>query len=237
MLKSIYVNSVQAAAKPLRASGILARLEGAPKHSFRFWLASQFAVYDAARLAQLDVPWWTTVAAREVERWIGARGGRVRAFEYGSGASTVWLARRCSHVTSVEHDAAFARSIAPILDPERVRLRVVEPTRGVAVPRAGSARRGFEDCDFSAYVDAILDEDVRYDLVVIDGRARVACLARAQERLAPGGLIVFDNSDRRRYRAALSRVRGTGARYRGWTPALPYRSETLLIHSPPEAPA
>lgn len=229
MLKAAYVAAMHGIARPLRASGALDRLQRAPRGSFSFWLGSQFAIYDAAELARLDVPWWTFPAIDAVERWIAARNGKVRVFEYGSGASTVWLARRCTQVVSVEHDAAFARTAARMLDLPNVRLHMIEPERGVTTPRAGSGRRGYEHCDFSAYVDSITDRAARYDLVVIDGRARVACLERAWGCLDDGGLLVFDNSNRHRYQVALGEVAGRLKRYRGWAPALPYPSETTLI--------
>jgi hypothetical protein len=228
MLESAYVGAMHALARPLRASGLLPRLERAPRASWRFWFASQFSIYDAARLAALDVPWWTLAAIERVDRWIASREGRVRVFEYGSGASTAWLARRCEHVTSVEHDAAFARYVTPILAFDNVSLRLVEPRRPVSQPVAGSARRGYEDCDFSAYVDCIAG-DRRYDLIVIDGRARAACLEHAVRFLAEGGLIVFDNSERKRYQGALRLAGLHVERLRGRTPALPYPSETTLI--------
>ncbi len=227
MLETVYVRAMRILAVPLSASGILPRLQGAPRNTFRFWLGSQFAIHDAAALARMDVPWWTLPAIDAVERWIAARGN-VRVFEYGSGASTVWLARRAAHVISVEHDAGFAKIAEPMLALPNVELRVIEPVR-MPVPRVGSGRAGYAGCDFSTYVDAILEGDSRYDLIVIDGRARDACLRRAADRLAPGGLIVFDNSSRRRYRAALAEARWRLTRYRGWAPALPYRSETTLV--------
>jgi len=228
LLRSAYVTLLRIVAAPLRLVGILPWLERAPRNSFRFWIGSQFAIYDAAGLARMDTPWWSFPAIDEVERWIANRNGDVSAFEYGSGASTVWLARRCRHVVSVEHDVEFARTIASMLKRDNIALRLIEPERNVTSPQAASGRSGYEHCDFSAYVDSIADGE-GYDLIVIDGRARNACLARAPSRLKAGGLIVFDNSNRRRYQAALSNVVLRLTRYRGWTPALPYRSETALI--------
>lgn len=233
MLKAVYVRLMRATAVPLRASGLLDRLQHAPKDSLRFWFGSQFAIYDAAQLVRMDVPWWTFPAITRVEHWIAERSGDVRVFEYGAGASTVWLARRCRRVVSVEHDAAFLRTMAPLLVGDNVDLRLVEPQRGDAAPQARSGRRGYADCDFSAYVDAIGTD--RYDLIVVDGRARVACFERARAQLAPGGLIVFDNSERSRYASALSEVGERLLRCRGWAPALPYRSETSLIGLPKES--
>ena len=229
MLKRAYVAAMRGAALPLRASGVLDRWQRAPHDSFAFWLGSQFAIHDAAALARLDVPWWTFPAIDAVERWIAARNGDVRVFEYGSGASTVWLARRAAEVVSVEHDVGFAKIAAPMLALPNVELRIIEPTRAGTASRAPSGRSGYEDSDFSAYVDSIANDAAPYDLVVIDGRARVACFERARDCLSANGLVVFDNSNRRRYQTALARAGGRLTRYRGWAPALPYPSETTLI--------
>ena len=228
MLKSTYVAAMRTAAMPLRTSGILSYLQSGPRNSFRFWFGSQFAIHDAAELARLDTPWWTLRAIDAVEQWISSRNGAVDVFEYGSGASTLWLARRCRTVVSVEHDAGFSKVIAPIVARDNIELRVITPVENVDAPRTPSGRHGYERCDFSAYVDSIASGG-RYDLIVIDGRARVACLARAQEFLNPGGIIVFDNSARRRYQPAFAALVGHITRMRGWAPALPYPSETSLI--------
>ncbi len=230
MLKRTYVGTMRMAAVPLQASGLLHRLQTAPRNSFRFWLGSQFAIYDAAQLARMDVPWWSFPAIVAVEKWLAGRES-VRAFEYGSGASTAWLARRCRHVVSAEHDAGFLHAIAPVIARDNIELRLAEPEPSPS-PLAVSGRKGFAHCDFSAYVNMI--GDARYDLIVIDGRARVACLERALHQLAHGGVIVFDNSNRRRYADALARVQLPLRRYRGWAPALPYRSETTLIGDLPQ---
>lgn len=229
MLKRVYVAAMRGVAVPLRATGALDRMQRARHDTFAFWLGSQFAIHDAAALARMDVPWWTFPAIDAVDRWIAARNGDVRVFEYGSGASTVWLARRARHVVSVEHDTGFAKIAAPMLALPNVELRVIEPVRAGASSRAPSGRSGYEDCDFSAYVDSIAEGAAPYDLVIIDGRARAACLERARECVVAGGLIVFDNTNRKRYQSALEGAGRQLTRYRGWAPALPYPSETTLI--------
>src|SRR5690606_6006755 len=154
--------------------------------SFRFWLGSQFAVYDALQLARMDVPWWSFPAISAVDQWLAQRKA-VRAFEYGSGASTAWLARRCASVVSAEHDRDFMGLVAAHLAADNVELRLAEPVPSEE-PLASSGRRGNANLDFATYVDAI-GEDV-YDLIVVDGRARVACLERALRQLADDGVIV-----------------------------------------------
>ena len=196
---------------------------------WQIWAKSLVAIYDAPSLVALDVPWWTLDSADRVERFLAGRH-QPRVFEWGSGASTVWLARRAAEVVSVEHDEAWAARISPHL-PAGVRLRVV-PTRPAAGSDAvRSARRGEEGRDFRSYVAAIDDEEGQFDLVVVDGRAREACLLRAVDRLADGGIVLLDNVDRERYRRALD---GLGDRVevewtRGLTPALPYPTRTALV--------
>ena len=60
---------------------------------------------------------------------------------------------------------------------------------------------------FERYVRAIDDyPDGHFHVVSVDGRARVACLERALAKIAPGGLLILDNSQRDRYKPALSRL-------------------------------
>jgi hypothetical protein len=237
-VKSLYIHVLRALAIPLRATGILAMLESrAPRSRTATWLASLVAIHDVDGLSRLDVPWWTFDSADHVAAWLRERPG-ARVFEWGSGASTLWLAARAGSVHSVEHHAGWAGVLAPRL-PAHVDLRVVEAVRSTS-PVVGSAKPGHADLDFAAYVAAIDDVPGDFDIIVIDGRAREACLARAVGRLAPGGLIVFDNVDRRRYVDAIETVgdRLTLTMTRGLTPALPYPTRTALLRAalPAEAP-
>lgn len=45
-----------------------------------------------------------------------------------------------------------------------------------------------------------------FDLIDIDGRARVACLKYAIRYMASGGMTVFDNSGRNEYRRSINEV-------------------------------
>jgi predicted O-methyltransferase YrrM len=183
-------------------------------------------------MIKIDVPWWTYGAIDEIERWLSARSRPVRVFEYGSGASTVWLARRSDEVYSVEHQASFAANMAPILDPlVNVDLLVVEPqpSEHADVP---SAKEGHRGLDFAGYVNAINRVEGPFDLVVVDGRAREACLAAAKPRLSPEGVIVFDNSARRRYRPAIAASGLAERRFRGLVPTLPYPDQTSVLSTP-----
>ena len=69
---------------------------------WRHWAYSLFCAHDSMAIADLDVPWWTYGAIDAVEEWLASRARPVRVFEWGSGASTMWLAKRVDQIDSVE---------------------------------------------------------------------------------------------------------------------------------------
>ena len=71
--------------------------------------------------------------------------------------------------------------------------------------------------------------DGLFDLIVIDGRCRERCLEHARLRLAPDGMIVFDNTGRTRYREAIDRSGLHRLETSGLTIGLPYPDHTTLL--------
>lgn len=198
-------------------------------HRWRHWWRSLPYVYDSLALARLGVPWWTYDAIVSIDEWIYRQDKPLRAFEYGSGASTLWLAERVSAMVSVEHDAEFGRlMLGALADRPNVELHVVEP-KVMPEPSTPSAKEGYDGCDFTDYVRTIRETEGEFDLIVIDGRAREACLTEARPRLAQGGIIVFDNSRRGRYRRAIEESGLTERVHRGLTPSLPYPEQTSVL--------
>jgi hypothetical protein len=113
-----------------------------------------------------------------------------------------------------------------------VDLRVVAapPARGLP-GEVRSQKAGATELDFRAYVEVIDEVGGPFDLIVVDGRAREECLARAMPHLAPDGLLVLDNVERRRYREAIRALTPAPAVQwtRGLTPGLPYPTGTALL--------
>ena len=230
-MKQGYVAGARALRRALARTGLLGPLDRwAARSRTGLWLRSLLSIYDLADLLPYDVPWWTFKASDEVAGFLETHPG-ARVFEWGSGASTAWLARRAGSVTSVEHDNAWAEMVRPVL-PDNATVGVVEPVPATGAPgEERSQKPGFDGLDFGAYVEAVDETDGRFDLIVVDGRARAACFQHAITRLAPGGVLVFDNVDRRRYRDAItaSPVPVDVQWTRGLTPALPYPTRTALV--------
>ncbi|CCG04961.1 class I SAM-dependent methyltransferase [Blastococcus saxobsidens] len=229
MLRETYVGGWRLARRAAERTGLLARLDrsenGLARHA-----RSLFAIHDVGDLSQLDLPWWTYPAIADVEAALAASDGKARVFEYGSGASSVWLGRRAGEVHSVEHSGEFVEFLGSALaEVPNVRLRHVAAAQRGPDARVPSQRHGHEGLDFAEYVSSIDVVGGPFDVIVIDGRARAACLRQAIPHLAHDGLVVFDNSNRVRYREAILTSGLAATRYRGWVPSLPYQSETTIL--------
>lgn len=237
MLKKAYVGGVRMLRPVASATGLLAALERRSNESrSALWLRSLFAIYDIEDMTRLDLPWWTLAAVAEADKFLKSRKSP-RVFEYGSGASTIWLARRAASVVSIEHDRDWHQIVSEQLTAyPNASLRLIEPDR-TPVPGYLSEKKGWEGRSFHGYASSIDEEDGKFDLIVVDGRARSSCLAHALKRLAPDGLILFDNSGRKRYRDAICASNLSARTFRGATACLPYPDQTTLLRHPKSSPS
>jgi predicted O-methyltransferase YrrM len=185
----------------------------------------------------MDLPWWTYEAIDAVDKFLADRGGQARIFEYGSGASTVWLARRSRSVDVVEHDADWAVLVRDLLaSATGVQASVTVHTPEVEVsesPRVSSGAPSGHGLDFHRYVHTI-DEvsGPPFDLLLVDGRAREASLLHALDRVAEDGLVLMDDAQRERYRPALAAAAAVGWSVtvtHGRTPCQPLPRATALL--------
>lgn len=230
LLRRAYVACVRALRVPLRAAGVLARLEATPTERAT-WLRSLFAIYDFEDMKRIGLPWWTFSSIRAVETYLAAAPRRV--FEYGCGASTLWLAARSRQVVSIEPDPDWhAMVLGELAGRDNVELRLVAVQN---TGRIGSQKDGFAGQYFDDFVAAIDAETEPFDVIVIDGRAREACLKAALPHLADGGIIVFDDTNRKRYRAAIDATGLPARRFDGRAVSLPLADSTTLIAKHPDA--
>lgn len=217
-----YVSTNRATRRGLADTGLLRRLESRVTPGRFSWATharSMLSIYDAADLARWDLPWWTYPATSAVEDFLAARNGSARVFEYGAGASTLWLRKRAGQVISVEHDESFLPVMAPLL--------ADAPGHGELRYRPLDAERPGAEGD--RYVGAIAELDGTFDLVVVDGRERVRCVEAALPHLAAGGMVLLDDSQRRRYQPALEIPGTVVTEHRGLVPTLPIPRRTALI--------
>lgn len=229
-LKKTYVAAAHTLRQAVRRSGGGLDPVSPAAHRYRAWFGSLLAIHDVDELNRLDLAWWQLDAQVAVDAFLRKRE-QPSVFEYGSGASTLWLARRAHRVTSIEHDAQWHKVIkSRLLAYPNVKLRFVPPDGDTQRDEHyASAKPNARGDTFSAYVQAINDEGGEFDLIVIDGRCRSRCMEIAPLYLKSDGLIIFDNSGRKRYRASIAASGLSRRRYRGLTACLPYPDETTLL--------
>lgn len=231
--KSVYAAVARGAGKALTAAHVLPKEPPSRDHRLKHWVTSLTKVHDSLAIAELGVPWWTYRSIDIVDAWLSARPHPIRVFEYGSGASTLWLADRADEVVSVEHHPGFSEVMRPVLAGRKnVAFHMVEAQKSDTA-KVGSKKPGHDGLDFAEYVGTIDRVGGEFDLVVVDGRAREACMRAAIPHLAPGGIIVFDNSHRKRYEVAIESSGLVERRLRGLTPTLPYPDQTSLLTKRP----
>ncbi len=213
-VKQGYVGLAHAGGRTNAVQSLFASARKAPAYGLSRWTASLFAIYHTENMVALDLPWWNVAATREVETFLASRP-KARIFETGAGASTVWLARRAAQVISVEHDAAWHKRF----------LGMIDGVPGIDLRYRPLGDAGPQD----AYVHSIDENDDLYDLIVVDGRHRIACLNRALAHLAPGGRILFDDSGRSRYRVGIQSCGLEESHYFGRSFCVPYPDHTSLL--------
>lgn len=137
------------------------------------------------------------------------------AFEYGSGASTLYFCERIKMLVSVEHDKTWFNTLSEEMRERKVsncELKLIEPEEIEGeVPRYSSTSYTsayrpdlYGSLSFKRYVTSINQyQDRHFDLVFIDGRARAACIPHALPKVREEGYLVLDNADRSIYSQAL----------------------------------
>lgn len=143
-------------------------------------------------------PWLTREAIEILDKTLTPR---MKLFEFGAGASTLWYAKRCLFVDAVEHDPIWACLLSKAIASDGIRNACVffgSPENGykeyLALAMASLERRG--------------PKFGPYDVVVVDGRCRVRSVRIAAPYVRPGGLLILDNAERPWYSEVRSILSG-----------------------------
>lgn len=116
-----------------------------------------------------------------------------RALEWGAGYGTLHFSGRLppgSEWIAVEHDADWAERISRGLA-DNTRVEAIPPERGQWDMADGDGAYG----DFRNYVDYPGGLG-KFDFILVDGRARQACLRRSRSMLSKGGVVVLHDANR-----------------------------------------
>lgn len=200
------------------------------------WLRSRRKDY----LLTTPSPWLTFDAINYLKQKIQSLPNAC-IFEYGSGGSTLFWQRLGASIVSIEHDPAWFsvvrrylcetpaidyRLIAPQFDSER-------PADFADPQNYRSGDKAFKGYSFYTYVSQIDDfPDDYFDIVVIDGRARPACIMHSVHKVKRNGILVLDNAEIAYYTEKTSHLLNHFAKtaFYGALPLVPWYSETAIYY-------
>lgn len=131
---------------------------------------------------------WLTEQANEILQQIVNNREKLRVFEYGMGASTLWFLQQknVSLLHSVEHDPEWFDFISKeVIKAHLPNSKIVE-----LMNRAQP---------YHSAIHGNNDFDRQYDIILIDGRNRNLCIQSSLLHCAPNGCIILDNSEREHY--------------------------------------
>ena len=135
-------------------------------------------------------------------------------FEFGSGNSTLFFARKVKDVTSVEHNIEWYNKLkSKIPDNSKLILSISDRS---------------ED-----YIARLKQSDKKFDLIIIDGIHRVDCCLSASNYLTDKGVIILDDSERELYSEGIEYLLNEGFKridFWGMRPILQEKSSTTIFY-------
>jgi len=137
-----------------------------------------------------------------------------KVFEYGSGSSTLFYAKRVSKVVSVEHDENWFNKIVSS-KPENADMIFTKLETGGEYSKKA----------------ALLGE--QFDIIIVDGRDRVNCCKESIHALSTQGVLVLDDSERKEYNEARLFLKENGFKelsFSGISPGLFYLKATSVFY-------
>lgn len=119
------------------------------------------------------IPWYTYPAIEYLSQFDYSTK---QVFEFGTGNSSMYWAKRAKKVISIEDKPEWYKKFAAEFAAPNWQMRYCDEKQG--------------------YEDTILADGEKYDVIVIDGKRRAECADNAVKALASGGMIILDDSDR-----------------------------------------
>lgn len=118
-----------------------------------------------------EIPWFTYPAFEFIHQFDLSQK---TIFEWGSGNSSVYFAKKCKQIISIEHDEAWFNKQQNKLLPNQQLFHLKD----------------------NNYYEAIISHNQLFDIVIVDGILRDDCLKIAMNKINEGGMLILDNADR-----------------------------------------
>lgn len=123
-----------------------------------------------------QIPWISYDAIKTLRQFLTKDS---RVLEFGSGMSTLWYANYAGEVCSVEDYLPWYQKVSGFLGKTMIE----------------NVNYCFADSS-EAYCSFMSNDTAGFDLIMVDGSNRSACIANSLKLLKPGGILYLDNSDK-----------------------------------------
>jgi predicted O-methyltransferase YrrM len=130
-------------------------------------------------------PWLSKQACEFLSDWLKPEDNGI---EWGSGRSTLWIAKRLNNLISIEHHLDWYNVINKTLQIKNIYnidYRLVSNVQDCKINIADYCIKPFEN-----YKDNL------YDFILIDGIYRDQCALSALNKVRAGGIIMIDDAHR-----------------------------------------
>lgn len=137
-----------------------------------------------------------------------------KVFEYGSGNSTFWYAERVGYLKCVEHDKKWYE-----------RNRSLYPANVNAILKSFSLD--------GSYANEINADDIKYNIIIIDGVDRNNCVRLSINKLTDDGVVIYDNTQVQEYKASIEFLLQQEFKkldFEGLLPIVSYNNTTTIFY-------
>jgi len=135
----------------------------------------------------------------------------MKVFEWGSGGSTIYFAKKVNTLISVESSSEWHRKVSQVLKKNNIAnckylLKTPVASDSPKYPYDELKHKGL---DFEKYCK-VIDEypDNHFNLVVVDGVVRNFCIRHALKKIKPGGFLFLDDSEQARHTDGIEELKG-----------------------------
>uniref|UniRef100_A0A832LJD7 FkbM family methyltransferase n=1 Tax=Ignavibacterium album TaxID=591197 RepID=A0A832LJD7_9BACT len=159
------------------------------------------------------IPWFTYPAIDFLKERLNKN---MTVFEYGSGSSTLFFAKRVKEIISVETDKQWYEKIK-LKMPANVKIILYEKDKS--------------DINYAKVIDSF---NKKYDIIIIDAIERNEVLMNAANYLNEGGVIILDDSEREEYKNSILQIlkyHYKTINFWGFSPGYFYKKCTTIIYN------
>lgn len=160
----------------------------------RFIPAWLFSLRLGAAAYKDELPWLPFEAIEWLKSFLAKD---MMVFEWGSGGSTLFIAKRVKSLISVEDQPRWYQLISQLLQKNNIT----------------NCRYILQNLDLEKYCKVIESyPDNFFDLVFVDGSARPDCIHQALKKVRPAGFLLLDDSNQAEHSPGVELLKGWGER-------------------------